>query len=215
MVKGVYYIDISSANEESRYKPEVSGQLFNFYNGFDVSGVDSIQRVFHNSYRPIIARDANDEVVGAIRASFDGVYAMIWDLQVSRVTNQNHHKLKGDLLSAMVNELKTKGHNFIAAIVPGEEVSFYQAFGLLYGYNLTVTTIDPEKHILWESVHPVRQNDRVNPSEVSRLFTVTGWQKEAAMGEKFANAFNTALCNFTARNEHDNLIGIVRTHFDG
>lgn len=208
-----YSINIISANERSKIGS--IGELSTFYNTAGILGANLIEDAFQKSYQSIIARNAYGEIIGAVRSSFDGVYAMVWDLQVDQITHQNDPKLKGALLTTMMNTLQAKGHNLIAAIVPNEDVDLYHIGGLPYGNELTVTTIDPSKHVLWESSHLIRQNDQVTPKEISNLFAVTGWQEEANMGEQFTRAFNTALCNFTARDEHDSLIGMVRTHFDG
>lgn len=204
------------ASEELKTNPIIgNGEISNFYNNSGAPGAERIETAFNNAYRSIIARDANGSVVGAIRASFDGVYAMIWDLQVGKSAPQNGIELKSELLSGMMNELQKSGHAFIAAIVPRQDVPFYHNNGLPYGDELTVTRIDSEKHALRKSPHPIQQNDHVTPEEVSHLFAVTGWKEEAEMGEQFAHAFNTALCNFTARDDNGTLIGMVRAHFDG
>jgi len=213
MQEAKYSINIISTNE--RLKIGSAGELSNFYNTAGVPKANLIEYAFQKSYQSIIARNTYGKIIGAVRSSFDGVYAMVWDLQVGQTTHQNNPKLKGTLLTAMMNTLKAKNHNLIAAIIPNEDVDLYHINGLPYGNELTVTTIDPSRHVLWESPHLIRQNDQVTQKEISNLFAVTGWQEEANIGEQFARAFNTALCNFTARDEHGSLIGMVRIHFDG
>ena len=104
-----------SANEKSRISP---GKLSTFYSVAGVSKPNLIEDAFQKSYQSIIAHNDYGEIIGAVRCSFDGVYAMVWDLQVNQITHQNNPKLKGALLTTMMNTLQAKGHNLIAAIVP-------------------------------------------------------------------------------------------------
>lgn len=198
-------------------KPNVvAGELNNFYSGVGlIKEAGHVERIFQNTYRSIVARDSQGSIVGAIRSSFDGVYVLIWDLKVNISSQHNSIYLKSTLLSEMVNGLLNDGHRFIAAIVPDEEINFYRGHGLPYGEGLVVTTIEHKNHIIWKSPHQIRRNDQVESKELSRLFKLVGWEEEAVLGEQFAQAFNEAVCNFTARDDQGSLMGIIRAHFDG
>lgn len=198
------------------YKPKIeTGELQNFYTEAGVLRPNLIEKAFQNTYRSIIARDNEGLIIGAIRSSFDGVYALIWDLQVKESARYDAFGLKSILLTNLVKNLSEDGHSFIAAIIPDKEVDFYRNHNLPYGDELIVTTINPENHILWESPYLIRKNDKVTSPELGSLFRAVDWQEEVMMAEQFAYAFNTASCNFTARDDKDSLIGMVRMHFDG
>ncbi len=199
------------------YKPKIgAGELQSFYAEAGVLESNLIEKAFQNADRSIIARDDEGSIVGAIRSSFDGVYSLIWDLQVKPSTHYDAYGLKSTLLTNLVKNLSGDGHNFIAAIVPDKELDFYRNHNLSYGDELIVTTTNPENHILWESPsYLVIKNDKVTSPELESLFRVADWQEEVNMAEQFTYAFNTAACNFTARNDQGELIGMVRMHFDG
>ena len=149
----------SSPFKVVQYRPDVSIQLSMLYGGADTSRGHCIGTLFNNSYRAFIAHDTNGEIVGAVRAFHDGVYTMIWDL----CTDRNRPDVKESLLSTMVQDLTSRRHDYIAAIIPKEDVSGYHAHGLVYGTHITVTTLDRErapscvnagrevKHPLWRS----------------------------------------------------------------
>lgn len=208
-----YFFDRYAAEERSG--SEHTGELFRFYNNLGISRADLIENAYRGADQSFLARDATGGIIGAVRSSFDGVYSMIWDLQVGPTIAQRHPELRGMLITNIMDALHARKHNLIAAIVPAEEAPFYHACGLPYGDELTATVIDPTHHALWESPYPIQQDEHVTPPEVSSLFMAAKWQDEATVGEQFAQAFNTALCNFTARDANGRLIGMVRTHFDG
>jgi len=198
------------------YKPKIgAGELQSFYSEAGVLESNLIEKAFQNADKSIIARNNEGSIVGAIRSSFDGVYSLIWDLQVRPSAYYDAYGLKSALLTNLVKNLSDNRHNFIAAIVSDKELDFYRYHNLPYGDELIVTTTNPENHILWESPYLVRKNDKVTPLELESLFRIADWQEEANMAEQFTYAFNTAASNFTARNDHGALIGMVRMHFDG
>lgn len=202
---------IEASHENSLIKP---GEIREFFSGLGDPRLDLTEVAFNQAHRIFIAR-SGEKLVGAVRASFDGVYAMIHDLKIDKGLLNQYGGLKSELLGAIVNDLNRTNHPFIAAIVPEEEAEFYRSKGLSYGDHLTVVEINPDGFHPRDSEFKAIQNGRVSIEEIRELFEAVRWEDEANMAAQFTDAFNNALCNFTVRDSSGKLIGMQRVNFDG
>lgn len=102
---------------------------------------DQVDMAFNNAYCNFMARD-NDEgrLIGVVRASYDGIYVMLWNLVV-RPEYQNRG-IGLHLLTLILDEMRERGHKSIAGLALNAMAGKYAQVGLLPAHHLTVVTTD-------------------------------------------------------------------------
>lgn len=124
--------------QDSKVEPWEIREVFAAVNWKDEAELDesALDMAFNSAYCNFVARNEQNKVVGAIRASFDGMYVVLWNLVV-------HPDFQGiglgsDLFQLMVSEMNGRGHSWIVGLALNERVDYYAERGLLPLRHLTV-----------------------------------------------------------------------------
>jgi aralkylamine N-acetyltransferase len=97
-----------------------------------------ICKAFNEGYCTVSARDELGKLIGIIRASFDGIYVVLWNLVVS--PSYQGKGIAGRLLSQMTQEIKSKGHFAICALVKEKNINAYKRYSLLPVHELMIVS---------------------------------------------------------------------------
>lgn len=96
----------------------------------------TLDTAFNLAYCNFVARNANGKLIGVIRASFDGMYVVLWNLVIH--PTYEGKGLGSELFKKMVVEMRERGHDWIVGLALKEREDFYAKHGLLPVRNLTV-----------------------------------------------------------------------------
>lgn len=118
-------------------------QLFGAVGWTDEASLDdqSLKTAFHESYFTISARDDDGNLIGVIRASFDGMYLLLWNLVVDPKWQSTG--IGSELLRMALQEAHLRGHKWVVGLALNEYVAYYGKRGLLPVDHLTVVTTYP------------------------------------------------------------------------
>lgn len=103
---------------------------------------EQLDLAFNHAYCNFLARDKDGKLVGMIRSSYDGMYAVMWNLVV-----HPDYQRKGvgvTLLTKMIDEMKQRGHTSIVGLAMNHMVPHYEKIGLLAVPNLQVVSTNPK-----------------------------------------------------------------------
>lgn len=125
--------------KDSKVEPQEVKRLFASVNWEEESKLEdsAIDAAFNYAYCSFVARKEGD-LVGVIRATFDGVYVMLWNLVVH--PQFQDQGLGTELLQLIMDEMEKRGHRWIIGLAVNERVDYYSTRNLQPVKHLTVVS---------------------------------------------------------------------------